>query len=458
MSDLVQTGAALEAPVSRRDALIEYFATGSKPRSEWRVGTEYEKIGVDRRTGRAARYYGPRGIEAVLRRLADRFGWTPRLVGEHVIALEGRKATITLEPGGQLELSGEACDSIHCAHEELTEHVNEIVTVGDELGLAFLGLGIQPLSPLDDIEWVPKPRYKIMAPYMAKVGTLGHRMMKQTATVQANIDFDSERDALAKLRLGMGLSPILTAGFANSPISDGRQNGYMSYRQHIWTDTDRNRSGLLPFVFSPDAGFEDYTEWALDVPMYFIHRDGKFVDLTGLPFREFVKRGAAGHHATMADWQLHLTTLFPETRLKTYIELRSVDSQPPERMLALPALVKGVFYDPDCMLGAWDLVKAWSWSERLEIYDASHKEALQARIRGIRLLDLARELSAIARIGLERQNVRNGRGENETIYLDGLDRELALGRSPARQIAALWQQEWEERMDRLVEFSAYRIR
>jgi len=458
MSDLVQTGAALEAPVSRRDALIEYFATGSKPRSEWRVGTEYEKIGVDRRTGRAARYYGPRGIEAVLRRLADRFGWTPRLVGEHVIALEGRKATITLEPGGQLELSGEACDSIHCAHEELTEHVNEIVTVGDELGLAFLGLGIQPLSPLDDIEWVPKPRYKIMAPYMAKVGTLGHRMMKQTATVQANIDFDSERDAMAKLRLGMGLSPILTAGFANSPISDGRQNGYMSYRQHIWTDTDRNRSGLLPFVFSPDAGFEDYTEWALDVPMYFIHRDGKFVDLTGLPFREFVKRGAAGHHATMADWQLHLTTLFPETRLKTYIELRSVDSQPPERMLALPALVKGVFYDPDCMLGAWDLVKAWSWSERLEIYDASHKEALQARIRGIRLLDLARELSAIARIGLERQNVRNGRGENETIYLDGLDRELALGRSPARQIAALWQQEWEERMDRLVEFSAYRIR
>jgi len=458
MSDLVQTGAALEAPVSRRDALIEYFATGSKPRSEWRVGTEYEKIGVDRRTGRAARYYGPRGIEAVLRRLADRFGWTPRLVGEHVIALEGRKATITLEPGGQLELSGEACDSIHCAHEELTEHVNEIVTVGDELGLAFLGLGIQPLSPLDDIEWVPKPRYKIMAPYMAKVGTLGHRMMKQTATVQANIDFDSERDAMAKLRLGMGLSPILTAAFANSPISDGRLNGYMSYRQHIWTDTDRNRSGLLPFVFSPDAGFEDYTEWALDVPMYFIHRDGKFVDLTGLPFREFVKRGAAGHHATMADWQLHLTTLFPETRLKTYIELRSVDSQPPERMLALPALVKGVFYDPDCMLGAWDLVKAWSWSERLEIYDASHKEALQARIRGIRLLDLARELSAIARIGLERQNVRNGRGDNETIYLDGLDRELALGRSPARQIAALWQQEWEERMDRLVEFSAYRIR
>ena len=456
MSDLIQTDASLEAPVTRRDALIDYFQTGAKPRSEWRVGTEYEKVAVDRKTGRAARYYGPRGIEAVLRRLADQFGWTPRLEGEHVIALEGRKATITLEPGGQLELSGEACDSIHCAKAELTDHVNEIVTVGDQLGLAFLGLGIQPVSPLEDIEWVPKPRYAIMGPYMTKVGTLGHRMMKQTATVQANIDFSSERDAMEKMRLGMGLAPILTAMFANSPISDGGPNGYMSYRQHIWTDTDRDRCGLLPFVFSRDAGFEDYADWALDVPMYFIRREGRFVDLSGMPFREFIRHGAAGHHPTMADWQLHLTTLFPEVRLKTYIELRSVDSQPPERMLALPAIVKGVFYDDDCMLGAWDLVKSWSWSERLEIYDAAPREALMARVRGISLLDLARELSAIARIGLERQNVKNRRGENETIYLDGLDRQLAIGRSPARVISDRWQTEWEERVDRLIEFSAYR--
>jgi glutamate--cysteine ligase len=458
MSDLVQTAAELEAPVSRRDALIEYFATGAKPRSEWRVGTEYEKVVVDRRTGRAARYYGPRGIEAVLRRLADKFGWTPRLEGDHVIALEGRKATITLEPGGQLELSGEACESIHCAQEELTQHVNEIVTVADELGLAFLGLGIQPLSPLEDIEWVPKVRYGIMAPYMSKVGTLGHRMMKQTATVQANIDFESERDAMAKMRLAMGLSPILTAAFANSPISDGKLNGYMSYRQHIWTDTDRDRCGLLPFVFAREAGFEDYTEWALDVPMYFIRRDGRFVDLSGMPFREFLKRGAAGHHATLADWQLHLTTLFPETRLKTYIEIRSVDSQPPDRMLALSALVKGVFYDDDCMVGAWDLVKSWSWSERLEAYAAAQKEALLARVRGVRLLELARELSAIARVGLIRQDIRNTRGENEAIYLDALDRQLALGRSPAHVICERWETVWEERIEDLVEFAAYRVR
>jgi glutamate--cysteine ligase len=457
MSDLVETDAALEAPVTRRDPLIAYFASGAKPKSEWRIGTEYEKIGVERKTGRAARYYGPRGIEALLRGLADRFGWTQRLEGEHVIALEGRKAAITLEPGGQVELSGEACDNVHCAYAELTEHVNEIVTVGDELGIAFLGLGIQPVSPLEDIEWVPKHRYAIMAPYMAKVGTLGHRMMKQTATVQANLDFESESDAMEKLRLGMGLAPILTAMFANSSISDGRLNGYMSYRQHIWTDTDRNRSGLLPFVFSRDAGFEDYADWALDVPMYFIRRDGRLIDLTGLPFREFLKRGAAGHHATLADWQLHLTTLFPETRLKTYIEIRSVDSQPQELMLALPAIVKGVFYDADCALGAWDLVKSWSWSERLEIYDTSHREALLARIRGIQLLDLARELVSIARVGLERQDARNAGGENETIYLHGLDRQLALGRSPARTVAERWQAEWGGSVEKLIEFSAYRI-
>jgi glutamate--cysteine ligase len=394
----------------------------------------------------------------VLRRLADRFGWVPRFEGQHVIALEGRKATITLEPGGQLELSGEPCDSIHCAHEELSQHVNEIVTVGEQLGLAFLGLGTQPLSTLEDIEWVPKPRYHIMGPYMTKVGSLGQRMMKQTATVQANIDFSSESDAMAKMRLGMGLSPILTAAFANSPILEGKLTGFMSYRQHVWTDTDNNRSGMLPFAFSQHGGFEDYADWALDVPMYFIRREGRFIDLTGMPFREFLKHGAAGHFPTLGDWQLHLTTLFPEVRLKTYLELRSVDSQPPERMLALPALVKGVFYDDDCLAGAWDLVKSWSWSERQEIYYASHREALQARIRNIPLLDLAKELSMIARVGLRKQNVRNSRDEDETIYLDSLDRQLALGRSPAREIAERWETEWEGRMERLVEFSAYEIR
>lgn len=457
MSDLVQSDPSLDAVVTRRDPLIAYFATGAKPRSEWRIGTEYEKVAVERKTGRAARYFGRNGIEELLRRLADRYGWTPRSEGDHVIALQGERATITLEPGAQVELSGEPCESIHCAHAELTEHVSQIVSVGEEIGIAFLGLGMQPLSPVEDIEWVPKARYGIMGPYMQKVGTLGHRMMKQTATVQTNIDFSDERDAMEKMRVTMGLSPILTAMFANSPICDGRLNGYMSFRQHVWTDTDRDRCGLLPFVFSRDAGFEDYADWALGVPMYFIRRDDRFVDLSGLPFREFLKKGAAGHHATLADWQLHLTTLFPEVRLKTYIEVRSVDSQPPERMLALPALMKGVLYDADCLLGAWDLVKGWSFGERLDLYDASHRDALMARVRGVRLLDLARELCAIARVGLRRQNLRNGRGEDETVYLNGIERQLESGVSPARVIADRWAGEWEERIDRLIGFAAYRL-
>lgn len=455
VTDLLQDDAS-DAPIRGLDPLIEHFASGTKPRAEWRIGTEYEKVAVDRKTGRAARYFGRCGIEELLRRLADRFGWKPRFEGEHVIALEGRRATITLEPGGQVELSGEPWRDIHAAAAELRQHVNELLVVGEDLGLAFLGLGMQPLSPVDDVEWVPKPRYGIMAPYMKKVGTLGHRMMKQTATVQANLDFSDERDAMEKMRVAMGLSPLLTAMFANSPICDGRLNGYRSFRQHVWTDTDRDRCGLLPFVFSRDAGFEDYANWALDVPMYFIRRGGRFVDLSGLPFREFLKHGAAGHHATLADWQLHLTTLFPEVRLKTYIEIRSVDSQPPDRMLALPALMKGVLYEPDCMLGAWDLVKRWTFAERLEIYTASHRDALSARARGVGLLDLARELCAIAREGLARQNLRNPSGESETIYLVPIENQLALGRSPADVIIERWQGPWRESMSELVEYSAYR--
>jgi glutamate--cysteine ligase len=457
MSDLIQTDTSLDVPVTRRDELVHWFERGFRPRAEWKIGTEYEKVGVDRRTGRAASYSGPRGIEEVLKRLADQFGWKPRREGQRVIALEGPRATITLEPGGQLELSGEQCASIHCAKAELDEHVNQVVTIGDELGLAFLGLGIQPVSKIEEIEWVPKERYGVMARYMPKVGKLGHRMMKQTATVQANLDYSDERDAMDKIRAGMGLAPILVAMFANSSISDGGLNRYMSYRQHIWTDTDGNRSGLLPFAFSREAGFEDYTDWALGVPLYFIKRDGRMIDLTGMPFREFLERGADGHRATLADWQLHLTTLFPETRLKTYIEVRSVDSLPPELMLSLPALLKGVLYERDGLDAAWDLVKKWTFGERVEIFHASHAEALQARARGLKLLDLARELVKIARVGLARQDLRNTRGEDEAVYLEPLERLLALGRSRAEVLADRWQNEWREDVAKLVQDTAYEL-
>ena len=443
--------------IERREQLIDAFAAGAKPRDQWRIGTEYEKVAVCRADGRAAPFSGGRGIEAVLRRLADRYGWEPVEENGRVVALGGRKASVTLEPGGQLELSGQLCDSVHCAHAEFAEHIAEVVTVADELDIAFLGLGMQPVSRPEEFERVPKTRYGIMWPYMAKVGTLGQRMMTQTATVQVNLDYASEADAMQKMRVGMGITPLLTAMFANSPLSDGDLNGYKSFRGHIWTDTDPNRSGLLPFVFRASAGFEDYVDYALDVPMYFIVRDGQWFDMTAVTFREFWTNGHRGYRATMSDWSAHLTTLFPEVRLKGYIELRGADSQAPELMLAVPALAKGILYEDDCLLAAWDLVKAWSWEERLELYHAVHRQALQARIRRFQLGDLARELVGIATEGLHRQAVRNSAGDDESIYLERLEHQVKHGRCPADAVIEKWVGEWDRDISRLIAGSSYRI-
>jgi glutamate--cysteine ligase len=444
-------------PIESVEQLVEQMHRAGKPRERWRIGTEYEKVAVDRATGEATPFSGPRGIEAVLRGLAERYGWDPKEEEGRTVALAREGASITLEPGAQLELSGEQCSTIHCAHEELTTHVREVVSVGSELGIAFLGVGMQPMSPLERIEWVPKQRYRIMGPYMARVGALGQRMMKQTATVQANIDYSDERDAMQKMRVGMGIAPLVNAMFANSSVSDGGLNGYMSYRGHIWTDTDRARCGLLPFVFREGAGFRDYVEWALDVPLYFILRGGRYVtEVTGVPFRRFLTEGAAGQRATLDDWNLHLTTLFPEVRLKGYIELRSADSQPPERMLALPALVKGVFYTADCLDAAWDLVKRWSFEERVALWREAHREALLARFRGVKMLELARELYRIGEEGLRRQGALDRSGRDERTYLERMGEQLEMGRSPARVIAEKWNGDWDRRVGRLIEFAEYR--
>jgi glutamate--cysteine ligase len=443
--------------IEKKEELEAFFHNAGKPRERWRVGTEYEKVGIDRNTAKAIPYSGPRGVEFILRALIDRFGWEPEEQDGHIIALARDNAQITLEPGGQIELSGEPCESIHCTHAEFTQHIRELLEVADPLDIVFLGLGMQPVSHLEEIEWVPKKRYRIMAPYMLKVGTLGQRMMKQTATVQANIDYNDEKDAMAKFRTGMGLTPILIAMFANSPISDGQLNGYRSFREHIWTDTDKNRSGLLKFAFFPDVSFAHYVEYALDVPMYFIVRSGEYIDMTGLTFRQFLQHGYQGHPATIEDWSDHLTTLFPETRIKRYIEVRSADSQPPELMPAFPALVKGVFYDSDCLQAAWDLVKGWSWDERMEIYLASHRDALAARIRRYTLLELAKELFQIAWEGLRRQAVLNTQGNDETIYLNPLKTLLSDGKCPADVLIEKWEGELQHDIKKLIAYTAYKL-
>jgi glutamate--cysteine ligase len=389
--------------------------------------------------------------------LIDRYGWEPEEQTGNIIALTRDKAQITLEPGGQIELSGEPCESIHCTYGEFNQHIRELLEVAEPLDIVFLGLGMQPVSRVEEIEWVPKKRYRIMGPYMLKVGTLGQRMMKQTATVQANIDFLDEKDAMAKFRTGMGLAPVLVAMFANSPICDGQLNGYRSFREHIWTATDRSRCGLLKFAFAPDASFAHYVEYALDVPMYFIIRHHDYIDMTGITFRQYLQFGHNGERATMEDWADHLTTLFPETRIKRYIEIRSVDSQPPELMPALSALIKGVFYDRDCLMAAWDLVKGWSWDERMETYLDSHQNALAARFRRYTLLDLARELLQIGWEGLRRQHSLNKNGDDETIYLDPLKTLLFQGKCPADIVIEKWQGELDQDIKKLIAYTAYKL-
>jgi glutamate--cysteine ligase len=443
--------------IERKDELEAYFHDAGKPRERWRVGTEYEKVGIYRDTGQAIPYFGKRGVDFILRELIERFGWEPEEQNGNIIALSRDKAQITLEPGGQIELSGEPCESIHCTYAEFNQHIRELLEVTEPLGIIFLGLGMQPVSRLEQIEWVPKKRYRIMAPYMLKVGTLGQRMMKQTATVQANIDYGDEKDAMAKFRTGMGLAPVLIAMFANSPICDGQLNGYRSFREHIWTDTDRSRAGLLKFSFAPDASFAHYVEYALDVPMYFIIRKKDYIDMTEVTFRQFLQYGHNGERATLEDWGDHLTTLFPETRIKRYIEVRSVDSQPPELMPALSALIKGAFYDADCLQASWDLVKGWSWDERMQVYLDSHRDALAARIRRYALLDIAKEFLEIAWEGLRRQNQVNDLGDDETIYLKPLKDLLSLGKCPADILLEKWEGELRRDIKRLIAYSAYKL-
>jgi glutamate--cysteine ligase len=448
----------MSKPVESKDDLIRHIQSGGKPRKDWRIGTEYEKIAVSARDGRALPFSGPGGVEHVLRRLAERFGWQPEQEHDRILALKGERAAITIEPGGQIELSGEQCETIHCAHREFTQHIEQLLDVGNELGVTLLGLGMQPVSTIDEIELLPKARYHIMFPYMARKGRLGQRMMKQTAGVQSNLDFSDEADAMRKLRVSMGLVPLVYAMFANSPLSGGDLNGYMSFRGHIWTDTDPDRCGILPFAFDSDASFADYVEYALDVPMYLLIRDHEYIDLTrspGITFRQYMERGFGRYRATEEDWANHLTTIFTEVRLKTYLEVRTADSQPPALMLALPALLKGVLYDDDCLGGAWDLVKRWSFEERLELTGLAHRIGLEARVGRIKFRELALELLGIAMEGLARQGALNEHGENENIYLVRLLDLVRSGHSPASLIVERWKGRWNHDLKRMVEECSY---
>jgi len=439
--------------------LIAHLEKGSKPdRTTWRIGTEHEKFGFYKKTHGPVPYEGADGIGALLNGLADKFGWERVYEGENVIALVKDKASITLEPGGQFELSGAPLEHLHQTCHETGTHLTQVREIADGLGIAFLGLGTSPKWSMAETPIMPKGRYKIMRAYMPKVGRLGHEMMFRSCTVQTNLDFASEADMVKKFRVGLALQPIANALFANSPFTEGRPNGYLSYRGQIWTDTDPDRSGMLPFVFEDGMGFERYAEYALDVPMYFVYRDGKYVDCSGQSFRAFMKGKMPvlpGEKPTIKDWEDHLTTIFPEVRLKTYLEMRGADSGPWSRLCALPAFWAGIYYCDAALEAAWSLVKCWTAEDREALRRATPALGLRAPVRGASAREIAQAALAISRQGLKSRARLDAMGEDETHFLSELDDIAETGVTPAERLLERYHTEWGGDVDRVFEACAY---
>lgn len=439
--------------VTDRKPLIAWLASGCKPKSHWRIGTEHEKFGFHKQTLAPIAYNGPAGIRAILETMANRFDWTLVTDNKMPIALSKGEASITLEPGGQLELSGAPLQNIHETQEEINEHLQQLGEVCSDGKIAFLGIGTQPKWLSQQMPWMPKGRYQIMRRYLPRKGRLSLDMMTRTATVQANLDFGSEADMIRKFRLGMALQPLITALFANSPFIDGHPNGFLSYRSEIWRHTDADRCGWLPFLFEEPFSFEQYVDYALDVPMIFIYRHGLYRESGGAPFRTFLAGKLPEYpnqYPTLADWEIHLSTLFPDVRLKRYLELRGADAGNSATLCALPAFWKGLFYDDDTLSAAWALVAHWSLEARAQIHQDVPRLALKTRIPGGRTLhDLARQIIPLAKASLAKQNERNQDGCDETIYLKTLLQRVETGITPAEQLLDAYHQRWNGCVDPL---------
>lgn len=445
------------APITDKAQLIEWFSSGVTPRSDWKVGTEHEKFAFRLSDHKRLPYEGADGIGAILNGL-KRFGWQGIEEKGKVIALTQGRCAITLEPGGQFELSGAPLDNLHQTCEEVHTHLAQVREVCDELGVGMLGLGFDPTSTREDITWMPKGRYGIMSAYMPKKGSLGLDMMKRTCTIQANLDFEDEADMVEKYRISLALQPIATALFANSPFTEGKPNGFQSWRSWVWLDTDNDRSGMVPFVFEDGFGFERYVDWALDVPMYFAKRGDTYHDVAGGDFRDLIDgnlKELPGETATVSDWENHLTTLFPEVRLKRFIEVRGADGGPGRRICALPALWVGLFYDQASLDGAWDIVRDWTTEERQTLREAVPTTALATPFRNRTVRDIARDVIGLARAGLTRRARLNGEGDDETMFLSSLEEMVATGETQAQTLLRQYETEWNHEIGRIYKDYAY---
>ncbi|WMT91401.1 glutamate--cysteine ligase [Pelagibacterium sp. H642] len=444
--------------IESRSQLIEAISRGSKPKSEWRIGTEHEKFTFYRDGFKPVPYEGENGIGALLDKVQAETAWLPYYDRDKVIGLNNPLGggAISLEPGGQFELSGAPLETIHQTCTEANEHLKLLRKFTEPMGIDFLGIGVTPTWTLDEIPAMPKSRYGIMKPYMEKVGTLGTSMMFRSATVQVNLDFASEADMVKKLRVSLALQPIATALFANSPFLEGKPNGLLSFRSHIWLNTDKDRTGMLPFAFEDGMGFERYVDYALDVPMYFVIRNGQYINCAGESFRAFLDGKLPqlpGEKPTLKDWEDHLSTLFPEVRMKQYLEMRGADGAPWQGICALPAFWVGLLYDDAALDAAWDLVKDWTEEERQALRLGVPKTAVKTPFRDGTVLEIAREAVAIARAGLKARDKHNWEGADEAVFLKPLDYTLEVGKTPAERLLDLYHSEWRGDISRV--FSDY---
>ena len=441
-------------PIERHAQLAEYLEAGCKPKSDWRIGTEHEKFGYCRDTLNPLPFEGARSIRAVLEGLRDRHGWAPLEEGGNLIGLEKDGANISLEPGGQLELSGAPLETIHQTCDEVNAHLSDVKDISDEIGVGWIGLGAAPIWGHESMPLMPKGRYKLMDGYMTKVGTSGTTMMRRTCTVQVNLDFATEADMVKKMRVALALQPVATALFANSPFFEGTPNGHKSWRARVWRHLDDDRTGMLPFVFDDGFGFEAWVQYALDVPMYFVYRDGRYIDALGQSFRDFLKGNLPalpGETPTLSDWADHLTTIFPEARVKKFIEMRGADGGPWRRLCALPALWVGLMYDQTALDAAWDLAKDWDAETREAMRVAASVDGLHARVNGIDMHGLAREVLAIAHAGLKARACPGAGGllPDETHFLNALNESIDSGEVPADELLRRYHGDWSGDLTRI---------
>ncbi|MBO6947638.1 MAG: glutamate--cysteine ligase [Rhodospirillales bacterium] len=447
-----------DTPIDSKDVLVRYMEAGCKPPEQWRIGTEHEKFAFRLSDLKPLTYDGDQGIRELLMRLT-RFGWEPVYEGENVIALSSKDGgSVSLEPAGQLELSGAAVENIHQTCDEVSSHLQQVKAIAKEMGIGFVGLGYRPKWPVEDVPWMPKGRYKIMREYMPKKGNLGLEMMQSTCTVQVNLDFCSEEVMVEMFRISLALQPVATALWANSPFRKGKPSEYLSYRSHIWTDVDPDRSGMLPFVFEDGMGFERYVDYALDVPMYFVYRDGKYIDASGQSFRDFMKGelpAYPGHKPVLSDWADHISTIFPEVRLKTFLEMRGADGGPWNRLCALSAFWVGLLYDSEARAAAYDLIKDWTDEERQALRDQVPTTALKTPFRNQTVREIACEALCISHRGLKNRARLDSVGMDESHFLQPIFQTAESGLTPADELLAAYHRLWKGNVDQVFTEYAY---